>query len=39
MFEFMTETVIVTQFIFIVMMDVYFFAKAIRWLWGKTRKK
>ena len=39
MYEFMTETVIVTQFIFIMMVDAWLCYKAVRWLWDKTRKK
>ena len=39
MFEFMTHTVFMTQFIFIVMLDAFLFIRAICWLWGKLKER
>ena len=39
MFEFMTNTVILTHFIFIVLLDAYMALKAICWVFGKLRDK
>lgn len=39
MFEFMTQTVILTQFIFIVMLDAFLFIKAICWLCNKLNQR
>ena len=39
MFEFMTQTVIVTAFVFIMMLDAYLFLKFICWLFGKIRHR
>lgn len=37
MFEFMTNTVILTQFLFIMMLDAYMALKAICWVFRKLK--
>lgn len=39
MFEFMTDMVIMTQFLFIVMLDCYIALRAICWVVRKTRRR
>ena len=39
MYEFMTKTVIMTQFLFIIMLDCYMAGKAIYWVFRKLRHK
>ena len=38
MFEFMTNTVIMTQFLFIIMLDCYMAGKAIIWIARRLRR-
>ena len=39
MFDFMFKTVVMTQFLFIIMLDAYMALKAIYWVFRKLKNK